>query len=140
MAGRRRRRTFAEIVEQVEREGGNAELLEEEPGGPGLRGDGTVVDPQGRVYERVRGTVSASRAHAAAAAGAVVVWDPCGCGGGCGFRWLDRAEVSALVGSGPPRVRRSGRRPVSGISEWHAADGSVLLLAEDSVFWGGLLA
>jgi hypothetical protein len=29
---------------------------------------------------------------------------------------------------------------LSNVSEWHAADGSVLLVAEDDVVWGDLLA
>ncbi|MEE1938084.1 hypothetical protein V1L54_01395 [Streptomyces sp. TRM 70361] len=145
MGGRRRQRrqTFADLVKAVAREGEDAPARRDEAvsagPGPGLRRDGTLVDPQGRVHEQVRETVSASRALSAAASGALVVWDPCGCGGGCGFRWLDPEEVAALVRSGPPRVRNN-KRHIGNISEWHAADGSVLLLAEEAVHWGESLA
>ncbi|PJE94215.1 hypothetical protein CUT44_28475 [Streptomyces carminius] len=147
MGGRRRQRrqTFADLVKAVEREaegeGVPARRDEAVPAGPGpgRRRDGTMVDPRGRVHEQVRETVSASRALAAAASGALVVRDPCGCGGGCGFRRPDAEEVAALVRSGPPRVRND-KRHVGNVSEWHAADGSVLLLAEEAVHWGESLA
>lgn len=141
MGRRQRRQSFADMVRAVERELADEAASSEPaaPAGPGLRRDGTMTDAQGRVHTLARPSVSAGHAHAAAASGALVAWDPCGCGGGCGFRWLDREETAALVRSGPPRIRR-GRRRLSNVSEWHAADGSVLLVAEDDVVWGDLLA
>ncbi|WP_344260914.1 hypothetical protein [Streptomyces sodiiphilus] len=131
-------RTFAEMLAAVPREPA-PDPVTDEPARAGRRDDGTMADPAGRVYTCVRETVSATAALAAAAAGAVVVWDPCGCGGGCGFRWLGEAETARLVASGPPRIRCNKRRN-GNISLWRSADGTVLLLAEDAVFWGDVLA
>jgi hypothetical protein len=131
MARRVARKTFADTVREVE-------AMPPAQRRVGLSIDGVLTDPAGRQYTRVA-DVSAERALEVAAAGAVVVWDPCGCGGGCGFDWCSATEVQQLVASGPPVVANS-RRLRGNISEWRTASGAALLLAEDMVRWGNRMS
>lgn len=97
-----------------------------------------MVDQQGRVYARINDHISGSRALELARTGAVVVWDSCGCGGGCGMDWFDEQEVAAMASSGTPDIRHT-KRAHGTISEWRADDGAWLLLAEGAVRWSGKL-
>lgn len=76
-------------------------------------------------------------APAAARAGARVVWDPCGCEGGCGWDWCSPAEVAAMVRWGPPRIATS---TIAEVREFRAADGAVLLAVIGAVTWADRLA
>ena len=101
--------------------------------------DEMMVDQAGRLYTLADDDVSQSRALELAAAGAAVVWDSCGCGGGCGLHWYTAEDVMTMVASGPPTIRHT-KRDRGRISQWRAHDGTALLLAEDAVSWGTLLA
>ncbi|MEJ7648227.1 MAG: hypothetical protein WKF57_04105 [Nakamurella sp.] len=127
------RLSFADIVQEV-----RSSVSPEPPLSPGLYGD-AIVDEEGRVFELVGSDISEDRALTAARAGAHVLWDACGCGGGCsGVRRYVQDEIQRMALSGPPVVRRT-KRHHGRISEFRAADGSTLLLAEMSVTWGGVL-
>jgi hypothetical protein len=105
----------------------------------GLRPDGSLVDQAGRTYARTEDSISEDRALELAAAGAAVVWDSCGCGGGCALDWYSAEEVTRMIASGPPTIAHTKRKR-GAISEWRAPDGSALLLAEVAVRWAELMS
>ena len=106
---------------------------------PGFQADGSVVAPDGRTYRSSARDISAADAFTAAAAGARVAWDPCGCGGYCGLTWFDEADVARMVTAGRPQIRRT-KKARGAISEYRSDHGRVLLLAEEAVRWGSFLA
>jgi hypothetical protein len=120
-------KTFADIVREVD----------EQPLVPTPDYSG-VVDRNGRRWHRHLAEISPARALELAKAGAQVAWDPCGCGGYCGFDWYGADQVARMVASGTPKVRHSKRRTGS-ISQWATADGGVLVVAESAVQWGGII-
>jgi hypothetical protein len=120
-------KTFADIVREVE----------DEPVVPAPDYSG-VVDPTGKRWHRQEAEISPARALELAKSGARVAWDPCGCGGYCGFDWYGAEEVARMVASGTPTVRQS-KRHNGNISEWATAEGDVLVVAEDAVRWGGVI-
>lgn len=128
MSKRAARRTFAEIVREVE----------ETPAAPEPRAGG-VEDPFGTYWTPQNGEITPSQALDLAGAGAAVAWDPCGCGGYCGFTWFDQQQVDRLVAAGAPTIRHTKRRR-GNISEWASEDGRALVVAEDDVHWADLLS
>ncbi|MBO9555898.1 hypothetical protein [Cellulomonas sp.] len=132
MRRRPAQRSFADIVREVE----STPRQPLEAPAAGTLVDGVLTDPDGREYRRVEDTLTANRALALAAAGAVVVWDSCGCGGYCGFEWFSAQDVKAMAASGAPVIRNT-KRARGNVSEWRSRSGDVLLLAEDDVRWAG---
>jgi hypothetical protein len=128
VAKQHRRQTFAEIVADVE------SSPPAPPPRPGRHLD-RMIDPSGVSYGLVD-DISPERALELARDGALVAWDPCGCGGGCGFEWYSPDDVQAMVASGRPTIRR--KHPVAGIDEWRSADDAVLLVVNECVTWGPL--
>ena len=122
------RPSFADIVREVR----------EQPAAEELRQPG-VVDPTGTRWRPTQRSISAGQAHALAEKGAHVAWDPCGCGGYCGFTWFSSDDTTRLVAAGTPTVRNT-KRHRGNISEWQSDDGRVLVVAEDAVRWSDLLA
>jgi hypothetical protein len=100
---------------------------------------GTVLAPGGRTHRETVDELSAAAAFDAAAAGALVAWDPCGCNGYCGLIWFDRADVARMVAAGRPHIRRT-KKAFGSIAEYRSDDGHVLLLVEQRVRWGGFLS
>lgn len=100
---------------------------------------GGTVDPEGTRWLPSHSSISASQAHALVEQGARVAWDPCGCGGYCGFTWFSSDETARLVAAGTPDVRQTKRRR-GNISQWAADDGRLLVVAEDAVRWADLMA
>jgi hypothetical protein len=135
MAGRQPKQTFADIVRDVEEH----PAVVKDATGPDLS-SGRAKGPDGRVWNRVADTISEERALELAEAGAAVAYDPCGCGGYCGLDWFTPEQVAALAAGGPPTVKNTKRR--SGhLSEWATDDGTEhLVLGEDNVRWGELMA
>lgn len=128
------RQSFADIVRDVE----STPQPIPEPKRPGIGEDGVLTDPDGREYRRVSDEVGPARALELATAGAVVAWDPCGCGGYCGFDWFNADDVSTMVASGPPTIKNN-KRHRGNISEWRSDPGVTLLLAQDDVRWSDLM-
>jgi len=122
------RQTFAEVVREVE-----ATPVVPEPK------TGGVTDPNGTYWTQDIGEISPSEALDLATSGAAVAWDPCGCGGYCGFTWFGPEDVQRLVRAGTPIVRHTKRRH-SNISKWVSEAGRSLVIAEDAVRWGDLLS
>jgi hypothetical protein len=126
MGKRPEQKSFADIVREVE-----AVPPAALPAGLSA---GVLTDQEGRQYERVDEDITPERALELASAGAIVVHDPCGCGGGCGFDWYTAQDVKDMAVSGPPAIQK-GKRRRGTISEWRAESGAALLLAEDAVRW-----
>ncbi|MCM0639522.1 hypothetical protein [Cellulomonas wangsupingiae] len=123
-----RHKPFADIVREVR----------EQPTVSEPEADG-VTDPEGTRWRPSRSSISEAQAHALLQGGARVAWDPCGCGGYCGFTWFGPDDTSRLMASGTPVVRNTKRRR-GNISEWTAGDGRVLVVAEAAVRWADLMA
>ncbi|KQY23278.1 hypothetical protein ASD16_12035 [Cellulomonas sp. Root485] len=135
MARQRREPSFQEVVDALKATPTASTAI---PEAPGIYADGTVIAPDGRAYLEVASDVSSAVAFDAAAAGAQVVWDSCGCGGYCALTWFDEAEVARMVASGRPTIRRT-KKAYGSIAEHRSADGRALLLVERDVRWGSVL-
>lgn len=105
---------------------------------PGAHGDGRFVYQKGRTYRLTDPSIDPPTAQRAAAAGAVVVWDPCGGGGYCGYQWLD-AEQRSTLGSVLPRIRNTKKRR-GRIALYEDDSGDAPLLVEESVTWGAAIS
>lgn len=127
-ASERDRKPFSEVLREVQER-----PVRPEPDRAG------VADAEGTRWVKSRTSITPGEAVALVAHGARVAWDPCGCGGYCGFTWFSPDEVARLAAAGSPTVRSTKRRR-GNISEWVAADGRVLVVAEDAVRWSDLLA
>ncbi|MBW3615160.1 MAG: hypothetical protein KY439_07630 [Actinobacteria bacterium] len=137
VAKRRNTPTFNEIVKEV-REVSHERVVVRRGAGfyPNERGEVALVDDDGRSYRLTSAEVTPVEALELARSGAGIVWDPCGCGGGCGMTWLSKDEVDAAVAAGAPKIVRKPGRHIGNISSWTSEDGAVYLLAEDKVVWG----
>lgn len=120
-------KTFAEVVREVE----------QRPVVP-VRDYSGVVDPSGRRWHQHLAEISPARALELAKEGAPVAWDPCGCGGYCGFDWYAADDVARMVAAGTPKVRQT-KRHRGNLSVWTSEDGGVLVVAEDAVQWGDVI-
>ena len=120
-------KTFAEVVREVE----------QQPVVPARDYSG-VVDPSGRRWHQHLAEISPARALELAKEGASIAWDPCGCGGYCGFDWYAADQAARMVAAGTPNVRHTKRRS-GNISVWTSEDGGVLVVAEDAVEWGDVI-
>jgi hypothetical protein len=118
---------FVDIVREVE----------DQPVVPAADSSG-VVDPNGKRWHRHLLKISPARALELAKEGALIAWDPCGCGGYCGFNWYGAADAARMVAAGTPTVRSTKRRK-GNISLWTSDDGGVLVVAEDAIQWGGVI-
>lgn len=134
---RRQRQTMAEIVDELRSQRPDSVV--------GMAEDATevggLVGPGGAVFVKVKHDLSPDQAVLAVAAGALVAWDPCGCGGYCGLDWLNAGRRQALMRAERPRI---GRRPKKGqwgtVSLWRSVSEIELLLVEAYVRWGAELA
>ena len=100
----------------------------------GIGRDGLFTDVSGRRYELIEESLPAPDALALVRSADVVVVDNCGCGGDCGFDWLDKAQIAHLASVGEPVIR--SKRGVSRVSTWESADGTQLMLISGNVVWG----
>lgn len=136
MVKQRRQPSFSEIVDAVK---SSPQVVPPEPTETGMYPDGTVLAPDVRRYRMAATDIPPDDAWAAAAAGAIAAWDPCGCGGYCGFTWFDEADVVGMAALGRPTIRRT-KRAHGSISEYRSADGRILLLVGGDVGWGDFFA
>lgn len=136
MVKQRRQPSFREIVDAVK---SSPSATSPEPTEAGVHPGGTVLAPGGRRYVKAASDISSADAWVAATAGALVAWDPCGCGGYCGLAWFGEHDVAQMVASGRPDIRHT-KRARGSISEYRSDGGRLLLLVEEDVRWGGLFA
>lgn len=90
--------------------------------------------PEGTVWHAASDNVDAATARILVQAGALVALDPCGCGGGCGLRWLDDAARVRLARV-EPDVRPS-KRFHGAITAWRDDQGRDLVVVQWPIRWG----
>src|SRR5690242_16717829 len=99
--GSDRGETFVEIVAKAK----VAPKSVRRPLRPG-RHDREWIDQAGRSFSIANPHLTPEQVRELALEGAVVVYDPCGCGGSqCELDWLTPSESSALAQAGPPVIR-----------------------------------
>lgn len=130
----KRRRTFAEIVDEVQAT--PRPELEVLPGT--FNRLGQFFDPSGAVLTRHE-QVSPSEAADLVARGATVVIETCGCGGGhgCTPRWIDTDGLDRLRTADKPRFVKGYGSP-TWIDHWTVSTGDVVFLHGD-VKWGDVV-
>ncbi|MFI7588516.1 hypothetical protein ACIB24_15710 [Spongisporangium articulatum] len=100
-----------------------------------------LLGPDGTWFDRVENEISPGRAVELLTSGAQVAWDACGCGGFCGFIWLDDDSRARLRKAGRPQIGGRVKRGQWGVmSHWRSAAGADLIVAEAYVRWGAELA
>lgn len=129
----RRQKPFREVVDALK---ASASATPEARPVPGLDGE-KLVHLDGRTYELKRDELSPSEARELAAEGALVVWDSCACGGGCGLEWFGADEVRKMVVAGEPKIRKKNHWEE--IWEMRSSDRACVLLVSGDVQWGDLL-
>jgi hypothetical protein len=135
VAGRRRSRTFAEILDD---ELSRPTSRRSAPASPGrFNRDGDLFTPDGHELGLVAVDLSAEVALACVRAGAAVAHEGCGCGGGgtCHPTWFsgDRLARAREV---LPDVR--GRRAPAWIDLWEW-DGGLVVFVHGDVTWAGIV-
>lgn len=107
------------------------------PWQPGMQANGTFRDRVGRVFTEVDDEVIPVEARQMLEAGAVLVWDRCGCGGGCGLMWVPATRLGELITTYP--VLHRTRLGSGAMSAWKAKDGTSLLFLQSSITWGRVI-
>jgi hypothetical protein len=136
-----RRQTMAQMLERL-----RSQPPALPPGGglvavPDTRTGVDLPGPAGELFARVARDVPPGQAVTLLRAGALVAWDSCGCGGYCGFDWLDVDRRQSLLRADRPRVGGRAKKGQWGtLSHWRSPAGTDLLLAENYVHWGTELA
>lgn len=107
------------------------------PGAMNVAGD--FFDPRGQRLVLTDADIDPAVAQQAVDAGAWVVAESCGCGGGsggCKPIWLNEGQVRSFKG-GPPPIFTSRYRAPTWLDLWRSADGEVVY-AHGDVSWGGI--
>lgn len=103
----------------------------------GFNAAGDLLDPEGRLLEHVAEGLTLDEAHGFVVGGALVAYDGCGCGGGCGLSWPDLADRKRLRADGPPRIpTKPFMHPQ--IDLWRGEGGDVVFVMGD-LDWGNAL-
>lgn len=127
------RPTFAEMVDQVQKQSAAEQSRPlARPSRPGIY-DAGVVDTQGHWYDVTDDDLDDVTAFEMIRAGAVVLVDDCGCGGGCGLQWPTSEQLAALVAAGP--IRRHKKDSGSYALYRHSESGRPLLLVSEPLRW-----
>lgn len=119
---------MAEIVVEVHEQ----EALEPSIAMPADELGGHWIDIDGRRFSVSDDPLTPQEARDLAEASRLVVWDSCGCGGGCGYEIWRGSEVSALLKAGVPNVKNGW---VAQIEDDRGQRG---VLCEQAVRWGPL--
>lgn len=90
--------------------------------------------PGGVIWDRVGDLLDPTAARRLVREGALVAWDPCGCGGACGLTWLDD-EARRRLSDNTPEVRPS-KRYEGALVRWQDANGRDLLVVRGPIQWG----
>lgn len=107
------------------------------PWQPGVQADGTFRDRIGRTYTEVDDVMIPVEARQFLEGTPLVVWDRCGCGGGCGLMWVPPERIGELMTTYP--TIHHNRLGSGVISSWTAKDGLRLLLLQNAVTWGRVI-
>lgn len=127
------RPTFTELVDQLRKQSAVQQSRPlTRPSRPGIYEAG-VVDTLGHWYDRTDEALDDTAALTVIRAGAVVLVDDCGCGGGCGYQWPTVDQLAALVAAGP--IQRHKKDAGSYALYRHPESGRPLLLVSEPVRW-----
>jgi hypothetical protein len=129
----KRKPTFAEIVDQVLATPPTPIVVR----AGGFNTSGQFFAPSGEQVVLKKTSVSPSEAAELVAAGALVVFEGCGCGGsagGCTPEWLDTEQVARIRVAGKPEFIRGYGSP-TWIDYWIGESETVVFLHGD-VKWG----
>lgn len=128
--GRDRGETFAQIVARTRAEPPAPEV--EDPAAPRM--------PDGRRLVELRAAIDPAEARELVAAGALLAFEGCGCGGGpgCAPTWYD-ADERRRAAEVVPRVR--AKRHPGWIDLWSPVDdpGAQVVYVHGEVLWGDLM-
>ena len=131
----KRKQSFAEIVAQVRATPPTPIVVR-----PGtFNADGQLFDPSGTLLTRAQDSITEAEAADLVVAGALAVFEACGCGGGGGCipEWIDADGLNRLRTADKPSFVRGYGSP-TWIDQWTGAAGEVVFLHGD-VEWGGVL-
>ena len=128
MARRPKTKSMAEIVVDVQEQ----KALESTSATPVDDLASHWIEVDGRRFTVSDDELRPKEARDLAEVSQLVVWDSCGCGGGCGYEVWQGQEVSALLKAGVPKVKNGS---VSRIEDAH---GRLGVLCERAVRWGPL--
>jgi hypothetical protein len=131
----KRKPTFAEIVENVR--AAPPTKITVRPGG--FNADAQFFDPSGSLLNRVQHSISESDAADLVVAGALAVFESCGCGGGGGCipDWVSDDDLSRLRTAGKPRFVKGYGSP-TWIDHW-TGDGRDVVFLHGDVEWGDVI-
>jgi hypothetical protein len=107
------------------------------PWQPGVQSNGTFRDRIGRIYTELDDVMIPVEARQFLEGTPLVVWDRCGCGGGCGLMWVPPERIGDLLTSYP--IIHRNRIGSGVISSWRAEDRTRLLLLQNAVSWGRVI-
>ena len=107
------------------------------PWQPGVQANGTFRDRIGRVYTELDDVMNPVEARQFLEGTPLVVWDRCGCGGGCGLMWVPPERIGNLMTTYP--MIHHNRLGSGAISSWRAEDRSRLLLLQNAVTWSRVI-
>lgn len=138
MAHRQKGPTFADLVKQPTWSESEAAVTGQHAPRPGrFNAAGEFFDPDGMRLRPVQGDATPEEAQRLVSAGALVVYESCGCGGwvgSCTPRWVAEASLAALRGGPMPRFTGRYGTP-TWIDVW-ANDESTVVFAHGDVSWG----
>ena len=133
-----RAKTFAELaIEPTWSETDAARQGKYAPRPGGVNPAGEFFDLQGRKLHLEQADATEREVQEAVDAGALVVAEACGCGGGgaCAPQWLAADDLHALRGGQPPE--RTGKHGARTWLELWANDEGKVVYAHGDVSWGG---
>jgi hypothetical protein len=107
------------------------------PWQPGVQSNGTFRDRIGRIYTELDDVMIPVEARQFLEGTPLVVWDRCGCGGGCGLMWVPPERIGDLMTTYP--MIHHNRLGSGVISSWRAEDRTRLLLLQNAITWGRVI-
>ncbi len=107
------------------------------PWRPGVQANGTFRDRIGRIYTELDDVMIPVEARQFLEGTPLVVWDRCGCGGGCGLMWVPPERIGDLMTTYP--MIHHNRLGSGVISSWRAEDRTRLLLLQNAITWGRVI-
>lgn len=85
----------------------------------------------GTIYRLAHDDISQARAADLVASGAQLLQDSCGCGGACGYAWIDQAEANLLMVGGD-----TADAATIHVAAWHSDGGGILVVFDGDRIWG----
>lgn len=128
MARRAKTKSMAEIADEVHQQ----QALDASSVMPAADSGGSWIEVGGRRFTVFDDELTPEEARDLAEVSRLVVWDSCGCGGGCGYETWEGPEVSALLKAGVPKLTNGWALQIQD------DQGQSGVLCEQAVRWGPL--